>query len=98
MTKNTVSRSVTKISVSVPHALAAELSLLSTRLGVSRSGLISGLLEQAVPDMCALLAVVPESPEASDLIRMRGESESVVRSRISDLQALADATYGEPKA
>ena len=81
-------RKLSKISVTVPPELLADLDHVAARLGVSRSALVSGLLGEVLPDMRALLDAVPLNPEPLDIVRFRGASADIVRKRLGEVHEL----------
>jgi len=82
-----------KISVSLPGDVVADLDYLATRLGVSRSALISEFMGEAVSDMRRILEVIPPNPTPADLLRMRGQSEELVRQRVESLKGMSDDLF-----
>ena len=85
-----------KVSMSLPAAVVDDLDHISARLGISRSALTGQLLAAALPDMRALLDIIPPAPTPSDLVRFRGESADVVRARLDSLlRAQSDLLSGE---
>lgn len=89
--------STSKISVSLPAGLVADLDYLGGRLGVSRSALISELLSEAVAEMRRITELVPPNPTPAELLRMRGESEAMVRQRIDALKGMTDDLFADRK-
>lgn len=81
-------RKLSKISVTVPPELLADLDHVAARLGVSRSALVSGLLGDVLPDMRTVLDAIPLSPEPLDMVRFRGASAEIVRKRLDEVQEL----------
>lgn len=79
-----------KISVSLPRPLVDDLDYLASRMGVSRSALIATLLGDGVADARKILEMIPPNPTPADVMRLRGQSEEVVRSRIENLKGMAD--------
>ena len=68
-----------RISISIPSELSDNLDYLATRLGVSRSGLISQMLVSAdLGSLRSLLEAIPEQPTEGDIKRFRGDSRSVI--------------------
>lgn len=74
-----------KISVSLAAQLVDDLDYLSGRMGVSRSAILSELLVGVVAETRRVLELVPPNPTPADVLRMRGESEEVVRQRLASL-------------
>lgn len=89
-------RNLSKISITVPPELVDDLTYICGRTGVSRSALIAELLSEAVPTMRKLLEQVPLDPTqltGPEVVRMRGDSQQIVRERISDLEGMADDLF-----
>lgn len=84
-----------KISVSLAAQLVDDLDYLSGRMGVSRSAILSELLVGAVAETRRVLELVPPNPTPADVLRMRGESEEVVRQRLASLQGIADDLFSK---
>lgn len=86
---------IRKISLSLDSTLVTNLDYLSTRLGVSRSALVSELLADGVSEMRRLIELVPPNPTPQDLIRMRGASVDSVRERLGSLRSMSDDLFSE---
>jgi metal-responsive CopG/Arc/MetJ family transcriptional regulator len=84
-----------KISVSLPEELVVNLDYLASRTGTSRSAIISEFLSEAAEQTRKLLELVPPNPTAADVVRMRGESEAVVRERLASLQGIANDLFSK---
>lgn len=78
-----------KVTFSLPPTVVDHLDFISGRMGVSRSSLVAELLAPGLETMHQLLALIPSDAEPGDAMRLRGESESIVRDRIADLQEKA---------
>jgi metal-responsive CopG/Arc/MetJ family transcriptional regulator len=85
--------SLRKISISVPESLVVNLDYLAARTGTSRSAIISEFLTDAVEQTRKLFELVPPNPTPAEIIRMRGQSEELVRARLSSLQGLSDDLF-----
>lgn len=85
--------SLRKISISVPESLVVNLDYLAARTGTSRSAIISEFLTDAVEQTRKLFELVPPNPTPAEIIRMRGQSEELVRARLSSLQGLTDDLF-----
>lgn len=73
---------------------AQSLAVISTRLGVSRSGLVNELLAGACVSMLPIIDTMPtpsENGTETDLIRLRGDSRAVLQSRVRELEAKVNA-------
>lgn len=84
-----------KISVSLPEELVVNLDYLASRTGTSRSAIISEFLSEAAGDARRLLELIPPNPTAADVVRMRGDSEAVVRERLASLQGIANDLFSQ---
>lgn len=84
-----------KITVSLPSAVVADLETICSRMRVSRSALLTGLLQDPVHDLVGLSAVMDSPIDIEEkLRRFRGDSVDVVNSRISDLASLLGVQPG----
>ena len=82
-----------KISVSLPPRLIADLDYLAGRTGVSRSALISNLLAEPVTEVRRLFELIPPNPTPADVLRMRGQSEEAIRARLESLKGMTDDLF-----
>lgn len=82
-----------KIAMSLPPALVEDLDYLTGRLGVSRSALAAELLTDAVSEMRRIISLIPPNPTPAELLRMRGESEALVRDRIANATRMTDDLF-----
>lgn len=82
-----------KISVSLPTELVSDLDYLASRTGVSRSALISGLLCEAASEVRKILELIPPNPTPAEMLRMRGQSEEAIRSRLESLKGMTDDLF-----
>ncbi|WP_270832374.1 CopG family transcriptional regulator [Aeromonas sp. QDB03] len=83
-------RNLSKVSVTLPPDLVESLDQIASRLGVSRSALISDFLSEAVGTLRPLLDTIPLSPTEADKLRFRGESEEVIKQRLESLKGMID--------
>ena len=88
-------RNLSKISVTIPPELLADLDYVAGRLGVSRSALISEVMPEALGVMRSMLEQVPLNPTAEDVLRFRGESAGIVREKIDSLRGMSDDLFGK---
>ena len=84
---------VSKISVSLPTQLVEDLDYLAGRTGVSRSALIGELLTEAVSEVRKILELVPPNPTPAEMLRMRGQSEEAIRSRLESIKGMTDDLF-----
>lgn len=83
-------RNLSKISITIPPELLADLDYVSGRLGVSRSALIAEVLPEALGFMRGMLEQVPLNPTPDDVLRFRGESAELVRQKIDSIREMGD--------
>lgn len=88
-------RNLSKISITAPPELVADLDYVAGRLGVSRSALIAQVLPEPLRTMRALLEQVPLNPTPEDVLRFRGESAGLVRQKIDSLRDLGDDLFSK---
>nr|CRY95731.1 hypothetical protein [uncultured prokaryote] len=84
-----------KISVSLSGSLVDDLDYISARMGVSRSAIISEFMADALSEARRVFELVPPNPTPADVVRMRGESEEVIRQRLASLQGIADDLFSK---
>lgn len=82
-----------KVSLALDPDLVADLDYISDRARISRSALVSELLAVPAGEVRRLLEMIPESPTPADLIRFRGESAELVRSRLESLKGITDDLF-----
>ena len=87
-----------KISVSLPADVVDNLNYMSHRLGVSRSAIISEMLGESLSDAVRLVKLIPPNPTPADVLRMRGDSEELVRQRLASLASMDGDLFAEPIA
>lgn len=88
-------RNLSKISITAPPELVADLDYVAGRLGVSRSALIAQVLPEPLSTMRAMLEQVPLNPTPEDVLRFRGESADLVRQKIDSLRDLGDDLFSK---
>lgn len=86
-------RNLSKISITIPPELLADLDYVSGRLGVSRSALIAEVLPEALGFMRGMLEQVPLNPTPDDVLRFRGESAELVRQKIDSIREMGDDLF-----
>ena len=84
-----------KISVSLSGSLVDDLDYISARMGVFRSAIISEFMADALSEARRVFELVPPNPTPADVVRMRGESEEVIRQRLASLQGIADDLFSK---
>jgi hypothetical protein len=77
-----------RVTVSLPDDLLADLDFVAARFGISRSGVVTGLLQEIAPSTREIAALMP--PEGAgvseaDVMRFRGASAEVISKKIATL-------------
>lgn len=79
-----------RVTVSMPDDLLSDLDYVAGRFGISRSGVVTGLLGQVLPSVREIAALLPpevsEATEA-DVKRFRGASAEIISRQIAKLLA-----------
>lgn len=83
-----MSEKMVRMSFTVPPQVRADLDYLSTRLGVTKSALISELLATPLADLRSLVEMVPDNPSQDDLLRARGKSNELITDRLQSYRKL----------
>jgi cobalamin-dependent methionine synthase I len=78
--------STKKVSLSLAEGQVDDLDIISQRLSISRSALVSQLLAEALPEMRRVIELIPAAPTPADLVRFRGESTAIVEQRMEKLR------------
>lgn len=84
-----------KFAISLPEHLVGDLDYVSGRMSISRSALISNLLEGPVKDMRSLLEGLPENPTKADIIRSRGASVDLIQERMTSMKRLDNDLFSK---
>ncbi|KTT15715.1 hypothetical protein [Pseudomonas parafulva] len=86
-------RKLPKISITISPEVLDDLDFVAGRLSISRSALIGSMLPEGLHALRELAELLPLNPTPEDVVRLRGESELVVRSRIESLKGMADDLF-----
>lgn len=82
---------IKRLSLSVPPEVAADLNFVSRRLSISKSAIVSTLLQGGLRDFRMLLESLPPDPDDTDMARFRGASAEMITHRMdSILQDIRD--------
>lgn len=85
-----------RVSLSLPKSLVDDLDYICGRLGVSRSGFIASILQQAdMPSLRALVSHIPEQPADDDVKRFRGSSQAYFDKQLQRLQQLQGGLFDD---
>lgn len=74
-------------SYSLPAEVAVAIQLVSALMGVSQSALVAELIGRPVLDLEDMFRKLPNNPTPEDVVRLRGESVALVKSRVADALA-----------
>jgi hypothetical protein len=77
-----------RITCTVPPHIRSTLDYLSDRLGVTKSALLSELLDSSLSDLRELMEMIPDNPTTEDVIRARGKSNSLIAQRLRNLRSI----------
>lgn len=91
-------RSTAQITITIPKELLSDLDYISSRLGVTRSALLSQVMTDPMSDLRKIVQDVPENltqVSESDILRARGKSLSIVEERFNNLQSIANDLFSE---
>jgi len=89
--------STRRVTLTIPVDLVANLDDISRRLGCTRSAVLTGLLQDALPPLRALLDALPVEDLRPDGVdegagrRLRGASGEVLRDQISAIQDMVNS-------
>lgn len=83
-----MSSRMVRMSFTLPPSIRRDLDYLSHRMGVTKSALVSELLQSPVADLRSLVEMVPDNPTADDLVRARGKSNDLIVGRIQSYRKL----------
>lgn len=84
-----------KIAVSIPDKIVTDLDYISGRMKITRSALLSYLLEQPSHDLRGLLEGLPENPSQEDILRSRGASAALINQRMVNLEAMDNDLFSK---
>lgn len=85
-----------RVSLSLPEPLVDDLDYICRRLGVSRSGFIASLLQQAdMASLRALVSNIPDQPNDEDVKRFRGSSQAYFDEQLQRLQQLQGGLFDD---
>jgi hypothetical protein len=83
-----MSQKMVRITCTVPPHIRSNLDYLSDRLGVTKSALLSELLDSSLSDLRELMEMIPDNPTTEDVIRARGKSNSLIAQRLRNLRSI----------
>lgn len=83
-----MTQKMVRMTFTVPPSIRQNLDYLSTRMGVTKSALVSELLTTPLGDLRDLMEMVPENPTEADLLRASGKSNQLIAARLRSLRSI----------
>lgn len=75
------------VSLSLPPEVVSDLNYIHRRMGISKSALVTSLLQGGLPSLRQLLESLPPEPDDKDMRRLRGDSAQMILAEINKLQS-----------
>lgn len=92
-----MSAKMVRVSFTVPPSIRDNLDYLSSRMGVTKSSMVSELLSGPLADLRGLMEQIPENPTDTDVIRARGRSNELIIQRLQSLRKIEGDLFDEHK-
>jgi predicted DNA-binding protein len=83
-----MTQKMVRVTFTVPPQIRQNLDYLSSRMGITKSALVSELLGSPLGDLRDLMEMVPENPTEADLLRASGKSNQLIAARLRSLRSL----------
>lgn len=83
-----MSEKMVRMSFTVPPSVRANLDYLSTRMGVTKSALLTELITTPLGDLRDLMEMVPDNPTREDVLRASGRSNELIAARLRSLRSI----------
>jgi hypothetical protein len=83
-----MSQRMVRMTFTVPPTIRQNLDYLSSRMGVTKSALVSELLNSPLGDLRDLMEMVPDNPTEADLLRASGKSNELIATRLRSLRSI----------
>ena len=80
----------TRFSISLPTPVFEDLDHISTRMGISRSAVLTQMLADGLMHARRLVDCVPADPSDYSVARYRGDSRAIIKDRLQVLLADID--------
>lgn len=84
-----------RMSFTVPPSVRANLDYLSTRMGVTKSALLTELITTPLSDLRDLMEMVPDNPTKDDVLRASGRSNELIAARLRSLRSIEGDLFDE---
>ena len=92
-----MSEKMVRMSFTVPPSIRQNLDYLSSRMGVTKSALVSELLATPLSDLRDLMEMVPDNPTEADLLRASGKSNELIAARLRSLRSIEGDLFDDRK-
>lgn len=92
-----MSEKMVRMSFTVPPSIRQNLDYLSSRMGVTKSALVSELLTTPLSDLRDLMEMVPDNPSEADLLRASGKSNELIAARLRSLRSIEGDLFDDRK-
>ena len=83
-----------KISITIPVQMREDLEYIASKMGVSKSALLTSLSAEPLSDLAKLISSVPENPTQEQVLRLRGASVDLIEQRMDSLRKLDNDLFG----
>ena len=90
-----MSEKMVRMSFTVPPSIRQNLDYLSSRMGITKSALVSELLTTPLSDLRDLMEMVPDNPSEADLLRASGKSNELIAARLRSLRSIEGDLFDE---
>lgn len=90
-----MSEKMVRMSFTVPPSLRTNFDYLSSRLGVTKSALLTGLISAPLRDLRSLMETVPDNPTKEDVLRASGRSNELIAARLRSLRSIEGDLFDE---
>ena len=77
---------IKRVTLSIPPEVASDLNFVHRRLNISKSALVTILLQDGLRDFRILLESLPPEPDDQDMKRFRGASAEMITSQMAAIR------------
>lgn len=90
-----MSEKMVRMSFTVPPSVRSNLDYLSTRMGITKSALLTELITTPLSDLRDLMEMVPDNPTKDDVLRASGRSNELIAARLRSLRSIEGDLFDE---